>query len=160
MVPHPFTIFLIPSCIQCKMGRYMKRYEQFPHTADIGVRAFGKTHKELFENAAFAMFDIIADLDGLKAGAAEAVTLNAANYEELLVSWLDELLYRFYTKQELYFKFKIDSLSDTALNATVTGRPIAANRNRLKTEIKAATYHDLNIKKSPAGYSVEVIFDV
>ena len=44
----------------------MKRYEQFPHTSDIGIRVFGRDLKELFQNAAFAMFDTMADLEGLK----------------------------------------------------------------------------------------------
>lgn len=138
----------------------MKRYEQFPHTADIGVRVFGKDLKELFANAAFAMFDLIADLEGMTGKTVETVKLEAADNESLLVAWLDELLYIFYTKQLIFYKFTIDELSEGKLRATAVGRPVAANRNRLKTEIKAATYSDLKIKKTAEGYSVEVIFDV
>ena len=138
----------------------MKRYEQFPHTADIGVRAFGKDLKELFENAAFAMFDIIADLEGMSGETTEILEVKAANHEELLVAWLDELLYIFYTKQLIFYKFNIELLEEGSLRASVVGRPIAANRNRLKTEIKAATYSDLKINKIADGYSVEIIFDV
>jgi len=138
----------------------MKRYEQFPHTADIGVRAFGKDLKELFENAAFAMFDIIADLEGMSGETTETLEVKAANHEELLVAWLDELLYIFYTKQLIFYKFNIELLEEGSLRASVVGRPIAANRNRLKTEIKAATYSDLKINKIADGYSVEIIFDV
>jgi len=66
----------------------MKRYEQFPHTADIGIRAYGKDLKELFANAAFAMFDTIADLEGLKAVVTQNFELKAENKEELLVAFL------------------------------------------------------------------------
>jgi SHS2 domain-containing protein len=138
----------------------MKRYEQFPHTADIGVRAFGKDLKELFENAAFAMFDIIADLEGMTGKTTETFKVEAADNESLLVAWLDELLYIFYTKQLIFYKFTIDELAGGKLRASAIGRPIAANRNRLKTEIKAATYSDLKINKIADGYSVEIIFDV
>jgi len=139
----------------------MKRYEQFPHTADIGVRVFGKEMKELFENAAFAMFDIIADLEGLKeAQVSKEIKVCAHDYEELLVAWLDELLYNFYTKQIIFFKFDISELSEDKIIATVSGRTLGENKNRLKTEIKAATYSDLKIKKTDAGYQVEIIFDV
>ena len=138
----------------------MKRYEQFSHTADIGVRVFGANLKELFENAAFAMFDLIADLEGLKGNITQDFKLEAQNYEELLVAWLDELLYNFYTKSLIFFKFEIEELSDNLLKAKAFGRPVAANRNRLKTEIKAATYSDLKIKKTGNGYEVEIIFDV
>lgn len=138
----------------------MKRYEQFPHTADIGVRVFGKTLAELFENAAFAMFDIIADLEGLSGDTVETFNLKASNPEELLVAWLDELLYNFYTKQLIFYKFTIEELSDEGLRARAFARPVGANRNRLKTEIKAATYHNLAVRKGPEGYSAEIVFDV
>jgi SHS2 domain-containing protein len=138
----------------------MKRYEQFPHTADIGVRVFGKDLKELFENAAFAMFDIMADLEGLTGDTVEEFRLSASDDEELLVAWLDELLYRSCTKGTIYYKFTVSVLAGGRLEASAVGRPVGANRNRLKTEIKAATYGGLEIRKSGGGYSVEIIFDV
>ena len=137
----------------------MKRYEQFSHTADIGVRVYGKDVKELFENAAFAMFDIIADIENISGDTLETFYLEAPSQEELLITWLDELLFSFYTKQLIFFKFQIDELDGTRLKATAFARPVGANRNRLKTEIKAATYSDLKIKKSGGGYQVEIIFD-
>ncbi|MFA6320808.1 MAG: archease [Candidatus Omnitrophota bacterium] len=138
----------------------MKRYEQFEHTADIGIRVFGKDLKELFENAALGMFDLIADLDGIKAPIEESVEVDGDTSEELLVAWLDELLYRFYTKEIIFSKFQIDSLSGNSMKAKVFGRPVSVNRNRLKTEIKAVTYSDLRIAKGSSGYQVEIIFDV
>jgi SHS2 domain-containing protein len=138
----------------------MKRYEQFPHTADIGVRVYGKDLKELFANAAFAMFDIIADLEGMKVSATKDIELKAANYEELLVAWLDELLYNFYTKWVIFSDFRIEELDEHHIKAKALGRSVGENKNRLKTEIKAATYHDLNINKTADGYEVEIIFDI
>ena len=141
-------------------SEYMKRYEQFPHTADIGVRVYGKDLKELFANAAFAMFDIVADLEGLKTSVTKDFELKAANYEELLVAWLDELLYTFYTKWIIFSDFQIEELDEHHVKAKAIGRSVGENKNRLKTEIKAATYHDLNIKKTADGYEVEIIFDI
>lgn len=138
----------------------MKRYEQFSHTADIGVRVFGRTLKELFENAAFAMFDILADLDGLKGEITQDFELTAPNYEELLISWLDELLYNFYTKGIIFYKFEVTLISEDIINAKAFGRMIGENRNRLKTEIKAATYYNLKIVKKDDYYEVDIIFDV
>jgi SHS2 domain-containing protein len=138
----------------------MKRYEEIPHTADIAIRVNGSALKELFSNAAFGMFDIIADLEGLKKELSVAIHVEAATDEELLVSWLDELLYNFYTKGIIFFDFDIKELEGGKLAARVHGRAVGKNRNRLKTEIKAVTFHDLNIKKTDNGYSVEIVFDV
>lgn len=138
----------------------MKRYEQIPHTADIAVRVYGENLKELFINAAYAMFDIIADLEGLKNSIEIDVKVNAPSLEELLVSWLDELLYNFCTKFIIFSEFKILSIADNNIVAKAKGKPVGDNKNRLKTEIKAVTYHDLKIKKTPKGVSVDIVFDV
>ena len=138
----------------------MKRYEQIPHTADVAIRAYGKDLRELFSNAAFGMFDIIADLSGLKKTVSIDVNLEAPSREELIISWLDELLYSFYTKGIIFFEFDIVDIADTRISAHAHGRHVGENRNRLKTEIKAATYHDLKIEEKQDGYSVEIIFDV
>ncbi len=138
----------------------MKRYEEIPHTADVAIRAYGKDLRELFSNAAFGMFDIIADLSGLKKTVSIDVNLEAPSCEELLISWLDELLYSFYTKGIIFFEFDIVDIADTRISAHAHGRLVGENRNRLKTEIKAATYHDLKIEEKQDGYSVEIVFDV
>ena len=138
----------------------MERYKEIPHTADIALRIYGKDLNELFTNAAYGMFDIIADLDGLKSSVSIDVNLEAPSKEELLVSWLDELLYNFYTKGIIFFRFDIISLSEARLMAKAHGRHVGENRNRLKREIKAATFHNLEIKETPDGLSVDIVFDV
>ena len=71
----------------------MKRYEFFDHTADIGLRAKGKDLKQLFINAAYGMFDIMADLDNVESKKEIIFKLKAPNVEELFLSWLSELLF-------------------------------------------------------------------
>ncbi|MFH1996939.1 MAG: archease [Candidatus Omnitrophota bacterium] len=137
----------------------MKRYEQFEHTADIGVKIYGKDIKGLFQNAAFAMFDIIADLEGLKTTITLSFDLKAANREELLQTWLDELLFNFYTKWIIFSDFKIERISNGRIKAKAFGRHVGENKNRLKTEIKAITYHNLKIERSENGFEATVLFD-
>ena len=138
----------------------MKRYEQIEHTADIGVKVYGRDLKELFKNAAFSMFDIIADLEGLKSSLTLSFDLKAATYEDLLVVWLDELLFNFYTKWILFTDFKIESITKDRIRAKAFGRHLGENKNRLKTEIKAITYHELKIQKTRNGYEATLIFDI
>jgi SHS2 domain-containing protein len=138
----------------------MERYEQFPHTADIGIRVYGVNLEELFENAAFAMFDIMADLEGIDPSVTQDFEIKAENRNDLLVAWLEELLYEFCTKQIIFSEFRIKEISNTYLSAEVSGQNVGKNRNRLKTEIKAATYSGVDIKKTENGYEVEIILDV
>jgi SHS2 domain-containing protein len=138
----------------------MKKYEIIDHTADIGIKVYGGFLEELFVNAAYGMFDIIADLEGLKTSTSVKIELEAANTEELLVAWLDELIYNFYTKKIIFSEFKIYELTDTKIKAEAFGKNIGDKKSRLKTEIKAATYHGLKIEEKNRNYEVQIIFDV
>lgn len=141
-------------------GRIMKPFEMVNHTADISIKAYGKSIKELFENAALGMFNILADLEGITTSTELEIKVEAPDREELLIEWLDELLYNFYTKHIIFFGFNITELADNRLSAKVKGRFIGENINRLKTEIKAATRHDLHIVKTKDVYEVQIVFDV
>jgi len=137
-----------------------ERFEIVDHTADIAMRAYGSTLKELFQNAALGMFNILADLEGIKPSTEIAVKVDAIDKEELLIAWLEELLYNFYTKNIIFSEFNITELTDIDLAAKVKGRFIGENRNRLKSEIKAATRHELKIDKKGDRYETQIVFDV
>lgn len=138
----------------------MKRYELIDHTADIGIKVYGRDLMELFRNAAFAMFDIMADLEGLKTSVTVEVRKSAPNREELLVEWLDDLLYNFYIKGLIFNEFEIMELDDKHIAGRAFGRHIGENRSRLKTEIKAVTYHELKIEEKDNIWQTQLIFDV
>ncbi len=137
-----------------------KRFEIVDHTADIAMRAYGSTLKELFQNAALGMFNILADLEGIKSSTEIAIKVDGIDKEELLIAWLEELLYNFYTKNIIFSEFNITELTDTDLAAKVKGRFVGENKNRLKSEIKAATRHELKIGKKDDQYETQIVFDV
>ena len=138
----------------------MKPFEIVDHTADIRIKAYGQNLKELFENAALGMFNILADLEGITTSTELEIKVEALDREELLIEWLNELLYDFYTKHIIFFEFNITEFADNKLTAKVKGRFIGENINRLKTEIKAATRHDLHVVKTKDVYEVQIVFDV
>ncbi|MBL7084840.1 MAG: archease [Candidatus Omnitrophica bacterium] len=138
----------------------MKRYEIIDHTADIGLRVRGKDLKELFANAAYGMFDIQADLKDVRAKKSVNIKLKAPNIEELFLSWLSELLYQYNSKKIIFKEFSIDKLTQKEISARVQGEKLDLCRHTLKTEIKAATYHQLKVQKLKGKWQGEVIFDV
>ncbi len=138
----------------------MKRFEYFDHTADIGVRAHGKTLKTLFTNSALALFDVLSDTKKIKGALKKEVSIKAPNLEELLINFLSELLY-FYTSREfLIKKIKIKKLADCEIVAEIVGDDFDKRRHVLKAEVKGVTYHDFKITKAGDMYSAEIIFDV
>jgi len=135
----------------------MKRFEEIPHTADWSFRAFGKDLRELFENAAFAMFSLEGVHPQENANEnARAVQVSGIDQESLLVNWLTELLWLQESNRETYQRFEIESLSETELQATVFGLPYAT----LDKIIKAVTYHNLKLEQTNEGWQVTVVVDV
>ena len=80
--------------------------------------------------------------------------------ESLLVEWLNELIYLFDAEHVLLKNFDVQSLSNTRLKVTCYGEKIDPSRHKLKTEVKAATYHMLRIDKDNKGYKAQIIFDI
>jgi SHS2 domain-containing protein len=134
----------------------MKRYEQIPHTADLAARIYGETLTALFTNAAFAMFELIGEASEVLVGGKYTVELDGSDREDILIRWLNELLYVSFHNKIKLTSFEIKSLTSTRIKAEVSGTPFSATIH----EIKAATYHDVTIQLIPKGYSVTVIFDI
>ena len=138
----------------------MKRYEVIDHTADVGLRAYGKDIKELFANAAYGMFNILADLKNVHPKRSLKIKVEAPNIEELFLSWLSELLYQYETREIIFKEFLIDKLSENSISARAQGEKLDLRKHRLKAEIKAVTYHELKVQKIKNHWQGEVIFDI
>ena len=138
----------------------MKKYELIDHTADIGLKVYGKDIKEIFENAARGMFEIIADLENVKPREKRTIELKGSATDELLIFWLSELLFQYEVYQILFTDFVVDKISQFSIIANAYGQRFDKNLHEIKTEIKAVTYHDLKIEKVNFGWQAQVIFDV
>lgn len=132
-------------------------YRIFDHTADIGIEAWGKDLPELFANAARAMFDVAVELGTVRPLEPETIELQADDAALLMHQWLSELLYFFAAKGRVFSKFEFASISETTLRATAWGEKFDDARHHLKTDIKAVTYHQLEV--SP-GWHARVILDL
>lgn len=141
----------------------MKEFEILEHTADIGIMAYGKTKREVFINAAKGMFEIISgDIKNLKENFYDKIELEADNLEGLFFAWLNELLYIGETKLVILNKFEIEDLSNNKIAAEVRGMKINRLGCKIKREIKAVTYHRLEIKKNEESglWRAQIIFDI
>jgi len=129
------------------------------HTSDIGIIAYGTDIGRAFINAARALFSIITDPAGIWETDYRDIEVTAEDREDLLVEWLNELIYLFDAEQMLFSKFVITYLTDTQMVARCYGEKIDTARHALKTGVKAATYHMLKIEKDDV-FRVQVLFDV
>lgn len=137
-----------------------KSFEVIDHTADVGIIAYGAEIKQVFVNAALALFSLITELEDVGEELKYDVEVASEDRESLLVEWLNELVYLFDAEHVLLQRFDIQGLSNTRLKAACYGEKFDPSRHRIKTGVKAATYHMLRIDKDNKGYKAQVIFDI
>ncbi len=136
------------------------RFELLDHIADIRVRVFGQNPNELFANAAYAMFSVIADLSNVAPVSKKKVEVSAKNLEDLLVQWLSDLLFFLETQQFIASQIKVIDMNATKLTAELYGERLDLTKHEFRTEIKAVTYHQLKIEKVNDHWIAEIIFDI
>jgi len=138
----------------------MKKYDLIDHTADIGVKAYGKTLSEAFENASKAMFDIITDNSEIESVGQYDLEMKSDDLEQLLVDYLSELLFLHDSKNLVFGFFKIElDEKKKSISAKVFGEKFNLSKHKIGSEIKAVTYHMLEVKKGKR-FSVQVLFDI
>ena len=140
------------------------RYQLTDHTADIGIRLSNKTLKGIFEDAAFALFDILCDINKVQTDFERTISVEAINDEELLNLFLSVLLNKFTVENDLINQVKVTALKESegkiSISGMIYGEMFDPARHVIKTEIKAVTFHNLAVKKTKEGYTAEVLFDV
>src|SRR5437763_599964 len=111
----------------------MGHTETFDHTADLGLRIHAEDLDDLFKTAAEGLFDVIvANRDAVSEVNDEQVTLDAESTEDLLIAWLNELIFRSETQHRLYGGFDVTIDADRrALKAIIRGEPIDPARHVL-----------------------------
>ena len=138
----------------------MKPYKFIDHTADIGLKAYGKTLSEAFSHAAKGMFDIITDSSKVECKGEYKIELSADTLEELLVDWLSELLFLQGAENLVFGDFKvIVDEGRCTLSATVSGEEFDKAKHHVGMEIKAVTYHMLEVHSGNPCF-VSVLFDI
>ena len=142
------------------MNKTPSRFEIIEHTADIGLKIYGSDLRDLFVNAARGLFSLIIDLKKEETDSRIEVSLKADNEEELLVLWLNELIFQFNARGFIPKEFKINEITNNAIEVEVQGEKLDLSKHKVLSEIKAATYHDLEIKAIKEGLQASVIFDI
>lgn len=143
--------------------QYEKRFEFLDHTADVYIAVFGASMEEAFENAALATTKVMTEADQVEPEIREEVELEAHDMHELLYNWIEELLFRFETRNNVYSRFKISSIevgdSGLRLRAEMWGEAFDPEKHPQKLGVKAITYHLMEIERKPNKITLKFILD-
>ena len=130
-------------------------FERIEHTADLAIRVWGRDLPDLFANAAAALFAMMAEPPA-GVDLTHELIVEAGDIEELLVDWLNELIFLHEVHGETYSRFEITAFTPESLRAIVYGGATA----RKTRSIKAATFHELTISEDENGAEARIVFDV
>jgi SHS2 domain-containing protein len=135
------------------------RWEHFPHDADVGVRGYGLTPAQAFEQAACALTAVITHAE-VKPETAVQVRCEAPDLELLFVEWLNAIVYEMAVRKMLFSRFSV-RIDGTRLEGTMWGEPVDVVRHAPACEPKGATYTALRVAREPDGtWSAACIVDV
>ncbi len=137
-------------------------WEHFHHDADIGVRGYGDTLGEAFEQVALAMMAVIIDPGDVQARCPVNIALRASEPDMLLFDWLNELVFVMAARNMVFGRFdvRVDE-SSLQLAATAWGEPVQRDRHAPAVEIKGVTLTELAVRRLDDGrWLAQCVVDV
>lgn len=134
-------------------------WEHFPHDADVGVRGFGATVAEAFEQGAQALTAVVTQ-SSVEPKTPVAVKCQAPDLELLFVDWLNAVIYEMAVRKMLFGRFAV-RIDGTRLEGTLWGEPVDVGRHAPACEPKGATYTALCVRQERANlWSAACVVDV
>lgn len=125
----------------------------------MGVRGFGATKAEAFEQAALGMTAVVTDPATVQPREAIAIECEAPDDELLFADWLNSLIYEMATRKMLFSRFAV-RLDATRLSGQAWGERADVARHHPAVEIKGATYTALHVGRDDGGWMAQTVVDV
>jgi len=135
-------------------------WEHFEHKADIGVRGFGHTLGESFEQAALALTAVAADPACIRAAETVEIECRGSDPELLFVDWMNAIIFEASTRGMLFGRFEVDIAGDV-LRGKLYGEAVDRTRHQPAAEAKGATYTELRVARQADGlWLAQCVIDV
>jgi len=137
-----------------------KKYRLTTRQSELAVKVTGGSQADLFANSAFALFDVMSDVEKIEIKERLPLEVEGADRDDLLVNWMRELLYLYQRSGFLLKEFVIREVKDTSVKAEVCGEKIDPDRHEIKQEIAAVAYNQSRMTKTGNRWTAQLIFEV
>jgi SHS2 domain-containing protein len=137
-----------------------KKYRLMTRQSELAVKVVGNSQADLFANSAFALFDVMTDVEKIEIKERLPLEVEGADRDDLLVNWMRELLYLYQGSGYLLREFQVREVKDTLVKADVCGEKIDPDRHEIKKEVAAVAYHQSRIQKTGNQWTAQLIFEV
>ena len=129
------------------------------HTADIGLELRASTLEELFHQAALGLLQVLGPQPPARSQMSHSVTLEGSEPAELLVGWLNEILFLLETRHFLPAEFTVHAVGEVQLRGVIRGQKLEPAQ-RLQREVKAATWHQLLLQRDGDSWFARIYLDL
>lgn len=136
-------------------------YEYFDHTADIGLRIESPTLEGLFADAARGLAELLCpETEKIRPALERTISLKSDTLAYLLFDFLAEILFLFEQDRFLVSALEVEIEGNERLAARLFGEKMNPARHPMGMEVKAVTYHGLEVQRTGSGFSATVILDI
>ena len=135
-------------------------YQLLDHTADLRIRVSGTDPRDLYANAGLALSDLIAGPIARTAEKWIPLAVSGADRADLLVNFLRELLYLWTGEGKMVTMVTIEEISETDIKARIGVTAYRPEIHAVKHEIKAVTYHQIEVVRAATGWQAAIVFDI
>jgi len=139
----------------------MAEHELFPHPADQGIRGYGSTLEQAFQEIAKALEKVMVDTETIENKLQHEVEVKGEDQESLLIQWLNELLILFDTEKTIYKDFEVEiNKEKNKLKGIAKGEKYNPKKHGPGEIVKAITYNELKIEKKGDRWMVQCVVDL
>jgi len=129
---------------------------------DAVLEAYGETLEEAFENAAKGLNDTMVELKTVIPDREIRITAEGHDLYSLLFDWLDKVMLLLVADGIVMSDFSVKIRQDKGyfLEGIAKGERLNLDKHHYKVEIKAVTYHEMDIKQEKGKASVRFLLDL
>jgi SHS2 domain-containing protein len=137
-------------------------YRYLDHMTDAVIEAYGDSLEEAFENAARGLNDTMIDLKTVRPYKEIKITAVGHDLHSLLFDWLDKVMLLLVADGIAMSEFsvKIKQKGGYSLEGVARGERLDLDRHHYKLEIKAVTYHEMQVAQEKGKATVKFLLDL
>jgi SHS2 domain-containing protein len=137
-----------------------KKYRITIRQSELAVKVLGDSQANLFANSAYALFDVMTDIDKIDIKERLALEVEGMDRDDLMVNWMRELLYLYQGSGYVLKEFHIHEVKETVVKAEVCGEKLDPDRHEIKQDITAVAYNQSRMQKTGNQWTAQLIFEV
>ena len=126
----------------------------------MGIQVYGESLSLLFQHAGEGLSHIITAPGKVREKDFRRISVKANGLEELLVNWLNELIYLFETDGVIFRRFEVLNLGEYFIEALAFGEILEEGHHPILRTVKATTYHQLHVTRGKTRWEAQIIFDL